>query len=404
MMTKTPLKTVNTRRRFYSKATVIPITVVLAVMILIYPQNCLDGARAGLDLWLRAVLPSLFPFMVASFMLLETGIVRFAAHVFAPLTRKLFGAPGESAYIFLASALSGYPVGARLAGEMYAGGQLSEDDAGRIVRFTSVTGPVFLTGAVGTGMLGAPEAGAHLAAAHYLSALLVGIVFFSFERRRGIRTELRKTSWREVGRNLRHDVAACPPIGEMLSRSIEKSLLTLLRIGGFIILFSVILEMLDVTRVMDFLSFLYAPMTGLTGLDRAATQALIAGGLEISIGCARTALLDLPITTKLILASGIVAFGGLCVHMQTTSVLASCGLKARRFVLAKSLHGLFCGILTALFLSLFPLATAASNLGEQTKTAAYGGVIFAAAALAVLIALKLWQRRLRQRSVFPLSR
>lgn len=379
-------------------------TALLAVMLLLYPQNCLDGARAGLDLWLRAVLPSLFPFMAASFLLLETGIVRFAAHIFAPLTRRLLGVPGESAYIFLASAMSGYPVGARLAGEMYAAGQLSGDDAGRIVRFTSVTGPVFLTGAVGTGMLGAPEAGLHLAAAHYLAALLVGIVFFCLERRRSVRPEPRKTSWREAARHLRRDVAACLPLGEMLTRSIEKSLLTLLRIGGFIILFSVVLEMMDVTGVMGILSFLYAPMNGLAGLDRAATEAILAGGLEISTGCARTALLDLPMTAKLVLVSGIVAFGGLCVHMQTTSVLAACGLKCRRFVLAKSLHGFFCGLLTALFLWLAPLATTVSSLGVQTKTAAYGGVIFAAAALAVLIAIKLWQGRIRRRSVLPLSR
>ena len=138
------------------KLALIPVIIAMAVMLLIYPENCLSSARYGLELWLTAVLPSLLPFMAASFLLLETGVVRLIAAFFSPLTRLLFYAPGESAYVFLASAVSGYPVGARLSAELYAHGEISEPDAQRIVRFTSVTGPVFLTGAVSAGMLGLP--------------------------------------------------------------------------------------------------------------------------------------------------------------------------------------------------------------------------------------------------------
>ena len=68
------------------KVAIIPIILALAEMMLIYPQKCLDSARYGLELWLTAVLPSLLPFMAASFLLLNTGVVRLIAALFTPLT------------------------------------------------------------------------------------------------------------------------------------------------------------------------------------------------------------------------------------------------------------------------------------------------------------------------------
>ena len=163
------------------KIFIIGIIFLLTVFLLLYPESCLESARTGLNLWFTVVLPSLLPFMVASFVLLETGIVRLISYIFAPVTRVLFAAPGESIYVFFVSAFSGYPVGAKLASELYAKEQISERDAQSIIRFTSVSGPVFMTGAVCAGMLGLPEAGIYLALTHYLSAILVGIIFRFFQ-------------------------------------------------------------------------------------------------------------------------------------------------------------------------------------------------------------------------------
>ena len=373
------------------KVAIIPIILALAVMMLIYPQKCLDSARYGLELWLTAVLPSLLPFMAASFLLLDTGVVRLIAALFAPLTRRLFYAPGEAAYVLAAAAVSGYPVGARLTAELFARGEISEPDAQRIVRFTSVTGPVFLTGAVSTGMLGIPAAGAYLAAAHYLSAILTGVVCGLIDRRRHPAPPASRQTLKAAWARFKADAAACPPIGIMLSSSVEKSLWALLKIGGFIILFAVLLELLNVTGVMDALVWLYSPFASLAGLNSAATQAFVAGSVEMTTGCARVAALSADMTTKLALISGIVAFGGLGIHMQTRAVCAPSGLLLRGLGIVKTLQGALASALTALLLHVFPLTRAVFAF-VHTKTAAYSGVIFALAVLVILALIKLWQR------------
>ncbi len=385
------------------KALLIAFVAVMAVLLLIYPENALNSARFGLNIWLTSVLPALFPFMAASFLLLDTGVVRLVAHVFSPVTRALFNAPGESAYVLIASAMSGYPVGARLSAELYARGQITETEARRIIRFTSVSGPVFMTGTVCTGLLRLPEAGVYIAASHYLSAVAVGIAFGLFTRRRhhaaAGKTPARFT---DTWARFKKDAENCPPTGEILSGSIEKALTVLLKVGGFIILFSVVLEMLSVTGVMSAFEWAYMPFARLAGFGVESTQALLYGGVEMTAGCARAAALSLPLYAKLPLISGIIAFGGLSVHMQTRAMTAANGLKPKGFLLAKSVQALLAFLLTSLLLAVFPLTTAASSIFSDTKTAAYSGVIFAAATAVLLVLIKLWQKR--RKSAFPAAR
>jgi sporulation integral membrane protein YlbJ len=372
---------------------------VMMVFLILYPENCLKSARVGLDLWLTIVLPSLLPFMVASFILLETGIVRLISHFFAPLTRLLFSAPGESAYVFFASAFSGYPVGAKLAGELYAKKQITEADAQAIVRFTSVTGPVFITGAVGVGMLGAPESGAYLIAAHYLSAVLVGIVFGLFGKSKN--KTCVKESIKDTFNNFKKDIAMCRPLGELLSGSIEKSLLTLLKIGGFLIVFSVIMEVLTVSRALDAAAWVYSPLSRLTGLTNESTKSILIGGIEMTTGCSAASALDMDISNKLPVVSSIIAFGGFCIHMQTKSVCAASGLVPKRFMLAKSLQAVFAYALCSLSLALFPFNSETQPIPD-IKTAAFFGLIFAACSLIALLVIKYIQKT--RASAFPFGR
>lgn len=384
----------------------LPLIAVIAVMLvflLLYPDNCLQSARYGLSLWLLTVLPSLFPFVLASLMLLETGLVRLIAHFFTPVTRFLFNAPGESAYIFLTAALSGYPVGARLTAELYQSGRMSESDAQAVVRFTSVSGPVFITGAVAAGMLGLPEAGATLAFTHYLGAILTGIIFGLFSRRKTSALPQPKQTLREAFAQFRADAANCPPMGALMADAVEKSMALMLRIGGYIILFSVVMEMLSVTGVLGLLTTVYMPFAKLVGVDSSAVSAMILGSLEMTTGCARVAAAGMPAALALPVLASVIAFGGLCIHMQTHAVCAAVKLQPKGFGLAKMLHGTLSSLLCVLSLKLFPLTVAASSITGTTKNAAYGGVIFAAVVLLLVLAVRIAWRR-RKRSVLPLSR
>ncbi len=374
----------------------------MVVFLLLYPDNCLKAARYGLDLWFHTVLPSLFPFVLASFMLLETGLIRLVAHFFAPVTRFLFNAPGESAYIFFTAALSGYPVGARLAAELYQNGRISEADAQTVVRFTSVSGPLFITGAVSAGMLGLPEAGIYLAATHYLAALLTGVIFGLFRNRKKRESFQARISVRDALAQFRADSAKCPPVGALMADGVEKAMALMLRIGGYIILFSVIMELLSVTGVLALLASLYLPAANIIGVDVQGVSAMILGSLEATTGCAKVAAMGAPLSVALPMIASVIAFGGLCVHMQTHAVCAAAKLKPRGFALAKTIQGTIASLLCSLALQCFPLTVTASSISSASKNAAYGGVIFAGITLLLVLIIRFYQKR-RQKSILPLT-
>jgi sporulation integral membrane protein YlbJ len=363
--------------------------VAIAVFLLLYPDRCLESAKKGLDLWFAVVLPSLLPFMAASSILLETGVVRLISYALSPLTRLLFSAPGESAYVFLAAALSGYPVGARITGELYAKGQLSEPDAQAIVRFTSVTGPVFIGGAVATGMLGSPEAGPYLISSHYLSAVLTGVLFGIFLRNKS--APAKKETFKEACALFKRDISLCRPLGELLSESIEKALTTLVKIGGFIIVFSVIMEILSISGLVSAMAWVYSPLSRLTGLTEQSTKAMLLGGIEMTNGCSIASALDLSLPLKLPIISSIITFGGMCIHMQTVSVCAPYGLVPKQFALAKGIQASISYALCALFLSLFPFADAQPEAAD-IKTAAFFGIGYAAFSIITLLIIKYIQK------------
>ena len=61
---------------------------------------------------------------------------------------------GPGAFPFIMSVLSGYPMGAKVVGDLKRSGEITLREAKRLMSFCSTSGPAFMAGAVGAGMLG----------------------------------------------------------------------------------------------------------------------------------------------------------------------------------------------------------------------------------------------------------
>lgn len=160
-----------------TKATAIAGIIAFMAMMLARPDFYLDSARRGLALYATNVLPSLFPFYFCSLLLTYMGAARAISGVFKRPVRLLFGAPKESAYILLMSMLSGYPVGASMTAELYDAGVIDAREAKTICAFASTSGPIFMLGTVGSAIFGDMRVGAVILAAHYLAAIINGVIF-----------------------------------------------------------------------------------------------------------------------------------------------------------------------------------------------------------------------------------
>ena len=131
------------------------------VLMVVFPSIALCSARKGISLWLSNVLPALLPFFICANFLQDIGVIRiFRSGVFP----------------FVMSVLSGYPMGAKIVGDLRRDGEISQREAMRLMSFCSTSGPAFMVGAVGAGMLGSGMLGGIIAAAHYAGAFLNGLL------------------------------------------------------------------------------------------------------------------------------------------------------------------------------------------------------------------------------------
>ena len=83
--------------------------------LLIFSTTNLSAVKSGLYLWVNSVIPSLFPFFVATELLMHTNIVNQLGIILHRFMKPLFNISGEGAFAFVIGIISGYPIGAKIA-------------------------------------------------------------------------------------------------------------------------------------------------------------------------------------------------------------------------------------------------------------------------------------------------
>lgn len=274
-------------------------TAILSAMgmlaLIIDGKTALAGAADGIDLCLKSVIPSLLPFFVVS-MLLTSSL--WGSKFLSPVGR-LCGMPEGSESLLIVGLLGGYPVGAQSVAAAYRRGELAREQAQRLLGFCSNAGPAFFFGIVAS-RFAQWWAGLALWIIHILSALLVGTLLPGKDR----------------------SPVRLSESGVMtLPAALQQSIRVMANVCGWVILFRILI------------SFLERWILWLLPLD---ATVFMTGLLELANGCCS---LNAVADTKLrfIIASVILALGGLCVTMQTLSVTNDLGIG--KYLLGKLLQG-----------------------------------------------------------------
>lgn len=284
------------------------------LVLILDGKTALEGARQGVELCLRTVVPSLFPFFLLS-ILLTSSLLGMDIPLLRPLG-KLFGIPRGAESLLVSAFLGGYPVGAQSVAAAYRAGRLDKAEAERMLAFCNNAGPAFLFGMAAT-MFPRRWMAWALWGIHILSALAAAALL------PGRAPEARLEGGKSVS----------------LSGAMTAALSVMAAVCGWVVLFRVILAFLN--RWVLWL----LPVTG---------QVVVSGLLELTNGCC--ALGNIPGTPlRFAICSGMLAFGGLCVTMQTISVTR--GLSLGKYFFGKLLQTAVSLLLSAaVFVRIWPAA------------------------------------------------
>ena len=288
--------------------------------IALRPQFFLQTTFDGLCAWAVNVLPSLLPFVFFTKLLSHLGVVDKISKVFAKVVEKLYKTPPLSAYCFLSSMISGYPVGAKVTADLYQAGKISRTDACKMLSFCSTSGPMFVIGAVGAGMFGSALAGYIIFASHLLGAFLNGIFY----------RKIKLKEFKNIAKPKEEKVFD-------LSSTILDCCHSVISVGAIIAIFFVVISSLS-----PLLSLFPSPISAFLG-----------GLVELTKGCLDISSI-LPFKTAIICASFIISFGGFSTMVQTQALTTHLKVPITLLVLQKLTHALLsCLIATVMVLIIF---------------------------------------------------
>jgi sporulation integral membrane protein YlbJ len=316
--------------------------------MIINPQETVKASADGLKLWFSVLVPALLPFFIVSELMVNLGFVHFLGVVLEPIMRPVFKLPGCSSLVIAMGFTSGFPVGAILSRKLYEDNLLTANETERLVSFTNNSSPLFILGAVGVGMFGSPAIGYLLAASHYISNLLVGILW---------RSRARKSPWVDKPNRglLKRGFAALiesqksnnQSVGTMISGAIKNSLNNILAISGFIIVFSIITRMFTVWGIMDILAKLLINVFASLNITYQLAYGLGMGIFEITLGANTvTFSSQAPLLHQLIIVSIIMGFSGLSVITQVMSIMAGTPVRLSFYLLSRFIQMILSIVIT----------------------------------------------------------
>lgn len=344
------------------------VSICLVIMLVTHPETSFQAAIAGLKAWWDVVFPATLPFIVIAEIMMGFGVVHFVGVLLEPLMRPLFNVPGTGGFVLTMGFASGYPVTAKLTTRLRENGSLTQAEGERLVSFATTGDPLFVLGAVAIGFFHSEQLGFVLAASHYLSALFIGILYRfhapGLPSSKGLLKDKRPLVYRALQAMHRARVRDGRPFGKLMGEAVQSAIQTLLMIGGFLIFFSVLIELLKVVHITQLLATMLSVIFGPFGFPHAFSDALIAGLLEVTLGAQGASQVpgDTPLILKTALAAAIVSWGGLSVHAQVASILSPTDIRVAPYLLARFLHAIIAVILT--FVLWNPLSQFASSFIE----------------------------------------
>lgn len=319
--------------------------------LLLFSSSNLPAIKKGLSLWANSVVPSLFPFFVATELLMNTNFVNSIGRFLNKIMKPLFNIKGEGAFAFIMGLISGYPVGAKIACNFRENNICSKEECERLLSFTNNSGPLFIIGTVGISMFGNSTIGLLLLITHILACITVGFIFRFWK--------INSSSPEYVGNKnsnyKKYKNVTFSNLGEILGKSISNSISTILMIGGFVVIFSSIISILRASGILNSLVVLLTPAFNFLHLDSSFIYGIVTGLLEITNGINFISSINIKhISVNIIITAFLLGCGGLSVLLQVWSITSKTDLSIKPYFYGKLLHGILAAFYTFVIINVFP--------------------------------------------------
>lgn len=287
--------------------------IVLFALMLCFPMETFTGASNGLLLWFQIILPTLLPFLILSNLLIHTNSVSYISQLLKPFLKKWFRISDSACYAVMVGFLCGYPMGAKVISDLIRTNRITRKEGTYLLSFCNNTSPMFIVSYIVMQTFQEQHLLIPTVAILFLSPILCS---FFFRRYYGIRnSSLESTAFEDKSLHFNFQI---------FDTCIMNGFETITKVGGYILLFSILFSFGKYFPVKWLLPF-----------------------LEISNGIPFIMHLGFSFPVTYVFTLALTSFGGLCSVAQTYSMIQETGLSIFPYIIQK--------LITTLVTSLFAL-------------------------------------------------
>lgn len=306
----------------YKNLLIIIILLFIFFEILFNKLIIINTVMESLNIWVKAIIPSLFPFFVISDLLITYNFIDYIPNKIKKYICRLLNISDSALSILILSMVSGFPSNGRNTHNLYNKGKISKEEASYILMYTHFSSPVFILTTCSLIYLKSEKLGIILLLSHYLSNIIIGILFRNINKPSLDNSTIKEHKSQNFTINLIKSIRS----------SIDSLLLILGILTVFLIISSLIINIIH--------SNLY-------------TSAIIRSILEMTLGLKYIASLNISMMHKVILFSAILSFGGLSVHMQVMAQIIEDKISCKYYLIGRIFQVLFSIVLSFIFYKIF---------------------------------------------------
>lgn len=306
-------------------ALTIPI-LILFFSMLSFPQTVFTGASYGLVLWFRHVLPTLLPYMILINVLICTPALHWICRITSTFLCPLLGTSYYGTFAVLTGFLCGYPMGAKTTSDLLNVNKISRSEASYLLSFCNNTSPAFILSYVVAQNMKERNLCIPFFLILTFTPLMLSFIFRLFYRLPESSCSFPQVTPGSFS-NPSESIS-----NSFLDRCILNTFESVTKVGGYMMMFSVLIQLLA------------------SVLPNTIFSLLLYSSLEISTGIRLLFSSALYTTEKIILCAFLTSFGGWCCIAQTYSMISGSQLPILPYIAEKLVTALVTSLLISAYI------------------------------------------------------
>ena len=343
------------------KTTSVILLIICLLFLFAFQQTNYITVKNTVTIFLNSVLPSLFPFILFTNVLIHSDTISQVTSIFKKFSNIIS--------VIIIGFLCGYPMGAKITYKYYLDGKISKKQAYFLMSFVNNCNPIFILSTIGICVFNNIYIGLILCISHYLSSLIIGFIYFThnsiiheIEEKSNI---FKQNSFKKLHKSF----------FEIVDDSIKSSFIVLGNILAFILIFNLIFAAIE--NILLKLNISPNIIYTLSSI------------FEVTNGC-RLIYLNSTLNTNLVIAiiSFALGFSGFSIIFQIYSCIYKAGIKLTHIVKYKLLQGMLSFFITYIILMLKDNTIKNINLDLFNFNAASYFILFASLLFIFVYAIK----------------